>query len=406
MGGVDTRRSRLSSQVLSAAALLASMFLGACSGSTGSGGPSPGTTSQAGSDINNQLASVTCASTSHCIAVGYAGQEFSGAKTLIEETSGGVWSVVPSPNPNPSMSSELADIACPQPTQCIAVGRYLVDASLDKTLIEQNNGSGWTIVPSPNPTDFNSGYLLGVTCAGAGYCVAVGAYETSSGASQALIEESTGGGWTIVPSPNSNGGDNSLSRVACISAGRCFAVGSIGVSAALIEEKTGGAWKIVPVASAGPLSDVSCASPTYCLAVGFSGSILTGGHPLIVENAGSGWSVTSASNADGTLSGAVCPSVTNCIAVGNLPGGDTLVEQKTGNFWTLLPRLTISSSDTYGLTLNRIACASADLCLIVGAQFIGAASIGGSIGKTLIVENTGGGWASISSPNVTAGISG
>lgn len=149
MGGIDTRRTRLSSQVLSAAALLASMFLGACSGSTDRGGPSPGTTSQAGSDINNQLASVTCASTSHCIAVGYAGQEFSGARTLIEETSGGGWSVVPSPNPNSSMSSVLSDIACPEPTHCIAVGRYFVDASLAKTLIEQNNGSGWAIVPSP-----------------------------------------------------------------------------------------------------------------------------------------------------------------------------------------------------------------------------------------------------------------
>jgi hypothetical protein len=304
------------------------------------------------------------------------------------------------------MSSELSDIACPQPTQCIAVGRYLVDASLDKTLIEQNIGSGWTIVPSPNPTDFNSGYLLGVTCAGAGYCVAVGAYETSSGASQALIEESTGGGWTIVPSPNSNGGDNSLSRVACISGGRCFAVGSTGVSEALIEEKTGGAWKIVPVASAGPLSDVSCASPTYCLAVGFSGSILAGGHPLIVENAGSGWSVTSASKGDGTLSGVVCPSATNCIAVGNLPGGDTLIEQTTGKVWMLLPRLTISSSDTYGLTLNSVACASAGHCFIVGAQYIGATSIGASVGKTLIAENTGSGWAPISSPNVTAKVSG
>jgi hypothetical protein len=221
-----------------------------------------------------------------------------------------------------------------------------------------------------------------------------------------LIEESTGGGWTIVPSPNSNGGDNSLSRVACISAGRCFAVGSIGVSEALIDEKTGGPWKIVPIASAGPLSDMSCASPTHCVAVGFSGSLLAGGHPLIVENGGSGWSVTSAPNADGTLSGAVCPSVTNCIAVGNLPGGDTLIEQKTGSFWMLLPRLTISSSDAYGLTLNSVACASAAHCFIVGAQFIGAGSIGGSVGKTLIVENTGSGWVPISSPNVTTGVSG
>ena len=82
-----------------------------------------------------------------------------------------------------------------------------MDASLVKTLIEQNNGSGWTIDHSPNPSDFNSGALLGVTCVSSGYCVAVGAYETSSGASQALIEETTGGAWSIVPSPNSRGGD-------------------------------------------------------------------------------------------------------------------------------------------------------------------------------------------------------
>lgn len=41
------------------------------------------------------------------------------------------------------------------------------------------------------------------------------------------------------------------------------------ISTALIEEKIGAAWRIDPGAGAGPLSDVSCASPTQCVAVGF-----------------------------------------------------------------------------------------------------------------------------------------
>ncbi len=395
------------SRVVSEAVVLTSIFLGACSGSTGSGGPSPSAASQGRSDINNQLWSVTCASTSHCLAVGVSGGMPSdvGARTLIEENTGGGWTIVPSSTPTVGSGvGSLLSVTCANTAHCIAVG----SSSIATTLIEENTGSGWAVVPSPNPIAYGrgAGRLAGVTCASATHCIAVGQYQADNGHSQTLIEENTGGGWTIVPSPNSSrSADNSLRKVACTIAGRCIAVGSQGVypsnSRTLIEENTGRGWTIVPSPNNSDgydtdLNSVACAGADRCIAVGSSRPpALFAALPFILENAKSGWSMTLSPIFNGVLSDVSCASSTNCIAVGSLFTGQTVIEQKTGNAWILLPRLTLSTSDINGLNLYGVACAGADHCFIVGDQFIGY----GSVRKTLIVENTGSGWLLVGSPN-------
>jgi hypothetical protein len=57
-----------------------------------------------------------------------------------------------------------------------------------RTLIEQWDGSAWSIASSPNSGTSTSGnYLFGATCASASQCWAVGYYTTNT--RQALIEE-------------------------------------------------------------------------------------------------------------------------------------------------------------------------------------------------------------------------
>jgi hypothetical protein len=328
-------------------------------------------------------------------------------ETLIEEDTGSGWTIVRSPNVSTSeaiaatpVASVLEGVACASTTHCIAVGSYFVNASHPKTLIEENTGSGWTIVSSPNPSDYGGiGRLSSVGCARTTHCIAVGFYQTG-GTQQTLIEENTGGAWAIVPSPNSSSTENNtLSKVACASAARCIAIGSSGVGKPLIEENTGGGWTIVKVPITGGLSDVTCPSPTYCIAVGFSGSIFAG-KPLIVENTGSDWTVVPAGTDDGTLNGVTCASVTHCFAVGNRPGGDTLVEEYSGRGWEILHD-SPNSSPERALLLNSVACSGATRCVIVGVQFI---HLGTGIGQTLIEESTGKGWVIVSSPNITPGI--
>jgi len=393
--GVHTRPTRLTARLPSIAVLLALVLLSSCNGSTGSNGSSWSSASPGATYNGSRLISVVCASRSHCIAVGFSGGSASGTRTrtLIEENAGGQWTIDPSPTENNGLGSELRGVACPTTTHCIAVGSNSDSTSLQTTLIEENTGSGWTVVPSPNANAFGHqhGELTSVSCVSATHCIAVGQYESSSGFFQTLIEENTGSGWAIVPSPNSGGGDSGLNSVACSGAGRCIAVGSIGIgSEPLIEDNDARGWAIVAISGAGGLYDVTCGSPTHCVAVGFSGSPIGDEQPVILENAGGGWSTrhsaisySSGGDPRAALISVTCASSTNCIAVGNRPSGETFMAEETGSSWTVLPGLRI------GLTLNSIACVGSDYCVVVGEKGINY------LAQALIVENTGKGWAEL-----------
>ncbi len=89
----------------------------------------------------------------------------------------------------------------------------------------QSAASSWSIVSSPNSGTGGNG-LVGVACASSNSCTAVGNYANSSGTSQTLIESWNGSGWSIVPSPNIGTHVNYLDAVACISSSSCTAVGA------------------------------------------------------------------------------------------------------------------------------------------------------------------------------------
>jgi hypothetical protein len=372
---------------------LASILMAACSSSGGS--------YQVVRQIDDELFGVACANTSHCIAVGQSGNPAggNGSHTLILESAGSGWAIVPSPDPTAATSSFLRGVTCTGSTRCIAVGSYQVGTSGSQTLIEENTGSGWAIVSSPNPADFDRAFLSGVTCASASYCIAVGGYEASNGGVTTLVEESTGVGWTILPSPATKNGDY-LYRAACTGARRCIGVGS--ASQSVIEENTGKGWTVVPFEGASDLADVSCGNPTHCVIVGYSGTF-GNERPVILESAGSGWVNTPAARPDGSLYGVTCTSAAECIAVGSVGGGESVIEQRTPSGWILLPRLMLDTSEPSYLAtvdLESVACAGAAHCVIVGVQYIGTTANATGQGKNLIAENTGGGWAVVSSPDI------
>jgi hypothetical protein len=108
-----------------------------------------------------------------------------------------------------------------------------------QTLIERWDGTSWAMVSSPNTSATQANLLLGVTCASASNCWAVGDYYNGI-ALQTLIERWDGTAWSIVTSPNiSTAQTNVLSGVTCVSASECWAVGysyaDNGVAQTLIE---------------------------------------------------------------------------------------------------------------------------------------------------------------------------
>ena len=74
----------------------------------------------------------------------------SGSGTLIEQWNGTSWAVVPSPNPSTAVFNTLSGAAVVSASDIWAVGQSR-NSSGSGTLIEQWNGTSWTIVTSPAP---------------------------------------------------------------------------------------------------------------------------------------------------------------------------------------------------------------------------------------------------------------
>jgi len=184
-------------------------------------------------DGRNLLGGVSCVSAEFCTAVGWTNTQ-----TLIESWDGASWSIVLSPNSG--TYPLLNAVSCTSGTSCVAVGW-----TYEGSLIELWDGTSWSIVPSPN-SGGGPNFLYGVSCFTASSCTATGWYGTEN-----LIESWDGTTWSIVASPDYGFvSANQLSSVSCPSANFCATVGAYvtsgGVNQTLIESWANSAWSIVP----------------------------------------------------------------------------------------------------------------------------------------------------------------
>jgi hypothetical protein len=364
---------------------------------------------------DNYLNGIACRSSSDCIAVGYLGEGFDTAgpdtRTLVLENTGGRWRLVSSPNAPGRAGSTLQGVTCVASRKCIAVGSSVNSGSNPLTLIEQDEGRGWAIVPSPNPSAFGGvGVLGGVGCASPTHCVAVGQYESENGNSQTLIEEDTGQGWNLVPSPNADStDDNILDAVACASQSLCIAVGSVGSGGGsrqpLIESNSGSGWRIVPTTGVGALSGIACPTATWCVATGsdfsISSNVITE-QPLIEEMTAGVWASVATPAVVGTLDEVACPNASYCVSIGAVEVaklgasvGPVIVGERLGGHWTLAQPTDFGKEvDSFG----AIACPTASRCIGAGARLVPGRYP--EPRATLIAEHTSDGWTIDESPNI------
>ncbi len=276
------------------------------------------------STTNDVLNAVSCAGPSFCMAVGSTN-----SGTLTATWNGTTWTVVPSPNPAGSTQTPLDSVSCLSATSCVAVGSAHL-ATSTVTLVEQWNGTAWTLVSSPNPTTSNASVLIGVTCVSGSFCTAVG--SATQGTSTVTLAESWNGSvWSIVSTPNvvvAAGSSDVLNSVSCAGASFCEAVGSaadgVHVSQTLVETWTGSSWAITSSPSssatqANVLNGVDCFSQTTCSAVGTIGSGASASSLALAWN-GSTWALVSSPNpSPGTSTsvlGVTCLTDWSCVAVG------------------------------------------------------------------------------------------
>ena len=119
-------------------------------------------------------------------------------------------------------------------------------ATLTRRLTEQWNGALWNVVAGPNvDPSFNQLYAVAVVAARDIWTV--GSSGGLTNAAQALVEQWNGTSWSVVPSADVGGttASNFLNAVAIVSATDSWAVGQDGRGEPLTEHWNGTNWQVV-----------------------------------------------------------------------------------------------------------------------------------------------------------------
>jgi hypothetical protein len=386
------------------AALLAALAASPASASAPAGQwaivPSPNSPPAA---TQNFLAGTTCVAAADCWAVGYYNAAPGVTHTLVERWDGTAWSRVPSPNAGTLQSNVLRGVTCVSATDCWAVG-YHDDDGIHQALALHWDGSAWSRVPAANTSAAQYNYLLGVSCASATSCVAVG-YSTGS-QHQTLIQRWDGTAWSIVASPNTSAAQpNLLHDVECVAASDCWAVGSAvdaltGFERTLIQRWNGSAWSVVTspnalVSTNNALQAVTCVAASDCWAVGsaFNGSAQ---QTLVARWNGTSWAtVTSPNTSTGeanALAAVTCAAAGDCWAVGSAGAvAQTLVTRWNGTAWAIVAS---PSPGALGSVLRGVACAGG------GCNATGHANAAGTE-QALALRWSGTAWAVAAAGNAT-----
>jgi hypothetical protein len=283
----------------------------------------------------DELVSVSCVSTTNCLAVGVNqnGDGGNGAP-LTEKWNGSKWaSTAALKLPAGGKGGVLSSVVCKSASECVAVGGYVKSGTSFFALAAKWNGKTWTTFTAPGTAGDNT-FLGGLSCVTATDCVAAGSFTTDGGNDAAPLADSWNGSkWTQLANPKTPPGSEFglLASVACVAAKSCMATGvdlnSTGAGE-LAETWNGSEWTITKApatgnATVGELSGVSCLSLKNCSAVG--DSVTVSGTTVKETGYAQHWNGTAWSNVtvpwaasagDTLLSGISCVSPTDCVAVG------------------------------------------------------------------------------------------
>jgi hypothetical protein len=300
----------------------------------------------------------------------------------------------------PPLSGVLYAVSCASASHCMAVGG-LTTAAGSGNLAEKWNGTKWSVVASPDPPGALSTTFRGVDCISANNCLAVGDYTTPHTSNNAHIlptaERWNGKNWSLitVPAPSKHA---NLDAISCGSATDCWASG-FSWNHTLVENWNGSAWSIVssPSPVPGPpnvLYGMACASARECWSAGAA----QGTTSLTERWNGKKWSaVTTPNSAESILYGDTCAGTSACLAVGFAHNGQAIAQQWNGTTWTTAPAAQPSGATS--AELGAVSCTGADACVSVGSYYVSSTDIS----QTLAEGWNGTTWAIETMPALNSG---
>jgi len=251
-------------------------------------------------------------------------------------------------------------------------------------------GAGLILPPTPQ-----GGGLDAVQCWAVGECLAVG-----GSAKGVLVDRLSGTRWSIVPAPNPvgrGGATPTLIGLSCIGSRWCLAVGRNRCGGPLAERWNGHRWSLakldlgdLPMCGiVDGIGDVSCASRSFCMAVGGVG---------VAQWDGTAWlSPAGIESASHSLTAVSCPARDDCAGVGEDEYEDNSVGWWNGHVWRFNDQ--VAGDARFAPTLDDISCPSVRFCMAVGST----QASDGTAGSGEAVEWNGSRWGDTAYPSPLTG---
>lgn len=205
---------------------------------------------------NAALNSIAVLAGNNIYAAGFQPAPNGAVLTLIEHFDGHAWTVVPTPNANPT-GNVLSSISANSPNDIWAVGNQVAPGVPVRTLALHFDGAAWSVVSIPSPvsgSELDQNVLTSVRATSAHDVTAVGFTVDFLHQQQlTLVEHWNGVMWTVIPSPNAStdaGAVNTLTGVSG-SSNNLYAAGFFSNSATagqpqtLVEHFDGTGWSII-----------------------------------------------------------------------------------------------------------------------------------------------------------------
>lgn len=365
------------------------------------------------SSPDTAVTTLACPALGHCVAGGSYADTGGDVQAFLADQSGNAWPAartvtLPADALSTGQDASVRSIACSAPGQCVAVGTYLDDSSVSRSLafVAVETDGTWDPareVPLPTPANLDPFVALAqVACAGTSRCVAVGSYVDANDVTQGLVVTIDHG--SVAPSvvappvDASSYAGTTLAEVACVVAGPCTAIGTYfnasGAIEPMVAVSSSALWS---AAIAIPMPATARRNPKILLygyqgiSCAAEGSCAAGGQYIDANGRYQGFLATevdgvwhqavrmpmpagaNSGGANGGVVSVVCPAVGQCFAGGAYLDGaqryQAILLRQSATGWTGTRVRLPGGSSTVGVDggLYALACARAAPCVGVGS---------------------------------------
>jgi hypothetical protein len=290
-------------------------------------------------------------------------------------------------------ATSLPSVSCGSSTQCVAVGAYSGASATEPMVATAASGAWGAGAAIGLPAGASSGSLASVSCIAAGSCTAVGSDDAEG---HPIVATDTTGTWSAA---TELAGTGSLTGISCLVGNACSAVGSDS-GQPMAMNGTGGALTRVTAptlptgATSGTLTSVACTTPGNCVAAG--NYVDAGGHTqaMLATEAAGAWGQAAevtlptgaAAAQDATLNSISCPTSGHCIAVGGYVNGASQTAAMIDTQGATQAVALALPAGATASTLDSISCPTGTSCTATGSVVAGTVAPMG-------VTDSGGTWS-------------